>query len=187
MYFKTLQLVFSKPLYSALLLAVSFIVLSVAILFPSIGLIKTLWQHESVSVIEIGLLIIRLYGSLGTNFTLFSAVYTILIALLFGLQVALLTYYVRSVQRKVTNLASVGAGSIGGLISGFFGIGCAACGTFLLSSLLVLFGAGWLLAWLPFGGEEFSLLGVGLLIYANYALVQKITTPRVCEVIDVVN
>lgn len=180
MYLKTLTLVFGKSLYSALFLAVSFDVLTIVILLPHVGLLKTLWQYESVSVIEIGLLVMNLYGSLGTNFTVLSATYTVLIAILFGLQVTLLTYYVRSVRSKVTNLANVGASGIGGLVSGFFGIGCAACGTFLLSSILVLFGAGGVLAWLPFGGEEFGLLGVGLLLYANHLIVKKINTPLVC-------
>ena len=80
----------------------------------------------------------------------------------------------------MTNLASVGASGIGGLISGFFGIGCAACGTFLLSSILILLGTGGLLAWLPFRGEEFGLLGVGLLLYANHMIVKKIQAPLVC-------
>lgn len=180
MYRKALQLVFINLLYGGLFLTVSFVVLSVAILLPHIGLIKTLWQNGSVSVIEIGLLVMNLYGSLGTNFTILSATYTIVIAVLFGLQVALITYYVRSVRSKVLNLTSVGASGIGGLVSGFSGIGCAACGTFLLSSILVLFGAGGVLIWLPFGGEEFGLFGVGLLVYANHLLVKKINAPLVC-------
>lgn len=180
MYLKTLKLVLVKPLYVGLFLAVSFSVLSIAILLPHIGLLKTLWQYESVSLLEIGLMIVNLYGSLGTNFSFLSATYTILITVLFGLQITLLTYYIKSIRSKVTNLASVGASGIGGLVSGFFGIGCAACGTFLLSSILVLFGAGGLLAWLPFGGEEFGLLGVGLLLYANHIVVKKINAPLVC-------
>ena len=180
MYRNALQLVFVRPLYYLLFLAVSFVVLSIAILLPHIGLIKTLWQYESVTVIEIGLLVLNLYGSLGSNFTVLSATYTVLIAVLFGLQITLLTHYIRSVRSKVTNLANVGASGIGGLVSGFFGIGCAACGTFLLSSILVLFGDGGVLAWLPFGGEEFGLLGVGLLVYANHLLVKKINAPLVC-------
>lgn len=180
MYAKTLKTIFGNPLYSILFLAVSFVVLTIAILLPHVGLLKTLWQYESVSVLEIGLLAMNLYGSLGTSFSFFSATYTVLISLLFGLQVVLLTYYIISVRSKVANLTSVGASGVGGLVSGFFGIGCAACGTFLLSSILVLFGAGGVLAWLPFGGEEFGLLGVGLLVYANYLIVKKINAPLVC-------
>ncbi|MCA9366837.1 hypothetical protein KC887_01060 [Candidatus Kaiserbacteria bacterium] len=180
MYVKTLRVVFAKPLYATLFLVISFFVLSVAIMLPHVGLIRTLWQYESVSVVEILLLTANLYGSLGTNFTILSASYTVVIALLFGMQVTLLVYYLKSIRNKATNLTSVGASGVGGLISGFFGIGCAACGTFLLSSILVLFGAGGLLAWLPFGGEEFGLIGIGLLVYANYLIIKKIDAPKVC-------
>ena len=180
MYVKTLRVVLAKPLYITLFLVISFFVLSVAIMLPHVGVIRTLWQYESVSVVEILPLIANLYGSLGTNFTILSASYTVIIALLFGMQVTLLTYYLIGIRNKTTNLTSVGASGIGGLINGFLGIGCAACGTFLLSSILVLFGAGGLLAWLPFGGEEFGLIGVGLLVYANYLIIKKINAPSVC-------
>lgn len=180
MYIKTLKLVLVKPLYVGLFLAVSFSVLSIAILLPHIGLLKTLWQYESVSLLEIGWMTVNLYGSLGTNFSFLSATYTTLIAVLFGLQITLLTYYVRSIRSKVTNLASVGASGIGGLVSGFFGIGCAACGTFLFTSILTLFGVGGVLTYLPFGGEEFGFLGVILLTYSNYLVLKKIAAPLVC-------
>lgn len=180
MYTKTLKVVLTKPFYIGLFLIVGFLVLSVAILLPHVGLLKTLLQHESVSLFEIGSLILSLYGSLGTNFTFISASYTVLIAFLFGLHITFLAYYMRSIKSKATGVTSVSASSLGGLVSGFFGIGCATCGTLLFSSALVLFGAGGLLAWLPFGGEEFGLIGVGLLIYANYMIIKKINAPLVC-------
>lgn len=180
MYVKTLRVVLAKPLYTTLFLVISFFVLSVAIMLPHVGLIRTLWQYESVSVVEILLLIANLYGSLGTNFTILSASYTVIIALLFGMQVTLLTYYLKAIRNKTTNLTSVGASGIGGLISGFLGIGCAACGTFLFTSVLALSGAGGVIAYLPFNGGEFGLLGVVLLTYANYVVLKKITAPFVC-------
>lgn len=50
----------------------------------------------------------------------------------------------------------------------------------LSTSILILLGTGGLLAWLPFRGEEFGLLGVGLLLYANHMIVKKIQAPLVC-------
>src|SRR3546814_17586283 len=55
------------------------------------------------------------------------------------------------------------AASFGGLATGLFGVGCAACGTFVLSPALTLVGISGLIAQLPFGGEGFGVLGVGML------------------------
>ena len=181
MYFKTLRQVLFQPFYLGLFLVVSFLVLSIAILLPSFGLLQILWQSSSVSLLEIGSVVISLYGSLVTNFTVFSASYMVAISLLFGLQIALFTYYVKQLRSQTTNLTGVGASSVGGLVSGFFGIGCATCGTLLLTPFLALVGAAALLTWLPFGGEEFGLLGVALLLYANHIIVKKINAPLVCQ------
>ena len=81
-----------------------------------------------------------------------------------------------------SSLRGTGLSSIGGLVSGIFGIGCAACGTFIFTSVLTLFGVGGILAYLPFGGEEFGFLGVGLLLYSLYTLTKKITDPLVCPI-----
>ena len=80
------------------------------------------------------------------------------------------------------NVKGVGVAGIGGLVSGVFGIGCAACGTFIFTSVLALFGVGGILAYLPFGGEEFGFLGVALLVYSVYSLTKKITDPLVCPI-----
>jgi len=54
-------------------------------------------------------------------------------------------------------------------------------GTFVLSSVLALVGAGGILAYLPFNGVEFGFIGMGLLLYSAYAIIRKIQAPLVCE------
>ena len=41
-------------------------------------------------------------------------------------------------------------------------------------------GAGGLLTFLPFGGEEFGFLGIGLLLYSIWLLLKKLEAPDVC-------
>ena len=69
---------------------------------------------------------------------------------------------------------------IGGLVSGVFGIGCASCGTFILSALLGFAGVAGAVAFLPFGGEEFGILGVVLWGFSVYVISKKITGPKIC-------
>ncbi len=183
MHVSVLSSVFGKLTYLLIAALVSVSVFSFAVWLPNFALLrKVLHPDAAGSVVEKASFLFSLYGSIGTNFTLVSASYTIIIAILFGMNVALLTYYIKRAQRGARGLGSSGAAGIGGLVSGIFGIGCAACGTFILTSVLTLFGATGLLAMLPFGGEEFGFIGIGLLVYAIYILMKKIDDPLVCEI-----
>lgn len=176
------RVVFSKRNYLALAIVISFIVFTLAVWLANFGLIMVIFGTETASVMTKVSFLWSLYGSITTNFTIVSAVYTVMISVLFGVQIALLTYYVRKVRGGVQNIKTAGATSIGGLVSGIFGIGCAACGTFILTSVLALFGATGLLTFLPWGGEEFGIIGVALLLYSIVLLVMKITGPVVCDI-----
>lgn len=176
---KTLQKVFSDPKYSLLAFTISVAVFSFAVWLPNLKLISTVITSPSVGFIEAVSVIFGLFLSIGTNFTAISASYTILIAILFGINIALLTYYIS--KRKGTFQGKGSAFGVGGLVSGVFGIGCAACGTFILTSLLALVGAGGVIAFLPLGGEEFGILGVALIGYATYWTAKKIEDPLVCD------
>jgi len=159
---------------------VSFTAFTFSVFLPNFPLVWDVLFTFTNPLSERASLIISLYGGIQTNFTFVSATYTILIAILLGINTALIVYLVRKRQKaSVAGAATVG---MGGLVSGLFGVGCAACGTFILSSILGLFGASWILTKLPFGGEEFGILGVVLLGYTMYALHKKIRDPLVCDV-----
>lgn len=175
---KTFCTVFKQPLYLLIASLVGVVVFSLAVWLPNFDLIKTVLLSQTASVLEKVMFALSLYGSIITNFTLESAIYTIFIATLFGVYISLLVYYVRT--RRVGNGLKSGWLGIGGLVSGFFGIGCAACGTVLLSSIAT-FGGASLLVFLPLGGRELGYLGVGLLLYAIYSLSKKIKEPLICS------
>jgi hypothetical protein len=163
-------------------LAVGVTAFSVAVWLPNLTLIGAVLTSSTATTIEKILILISLYGGITTNFTVVSALYTILIAILFGVYSALLVYYIRAMQTKNNDAVSVSALGVGGVVSGFFGIGCAACGTFILTSLLTFGGASTFLTLLPLGGQEFGFLGVGLLAYAIYSLLKKLKLSSVCSI-----
>jgi hypothetical protein len=167
--------------YAIAAIVVSVVVFTFAVWLPNTKLIIDVLVSETAPLSGKLNFLFSLYGSIATNFTLVSATYTILIAILFGVNVALIAYYIK--ERKVFG-SSNAALSVGGLVSGVFGIGCAACGTFLLTSFLTLFGATGVISVLPFGGEEFGFIGVGLLAYSVFAITKKISEPIVCLVTD---
>jgi hypothetical protein len=173
-----LRQVFAKGSYILLAAATGLTVFILATWLPNLGLVWQIAASASVPLADKARVLTALIGSIGTNFTVFSALSTIAVALLFGANVAMITYYYRSRRRIVRQTGQAGAvASLGGLASGLFGVGCAACGTFVLSPALSFIGASGLIALLPFGGEEFGALGVGLLGFSLVLTARRIGEP----------
>ena len=162
--------ILSKPMYLALVIAVGFLVFTSAIIIPNVAAVGSVFQSSATLSTKIQFMF-SLYGSIGTNFTLISAAYTVLIATFFGIQIALLTYYIRKVRGGVMRIKGVGVMSLGGVVSGALGIGCAACGIGLAS----LLGLGGAFITLPFRGTEILVISLALLLYANWSVSKKIT------------
>ncbi len=176
-----LRQVFAKGSYILLAAATGLAVFILATWLPNLGLVWQISASASVPLADKVQVLTALIGSIGTNFTFFSALSTVAIAVLFGANVAMIAYYFRVRRQIVRQAGQVGtAASLGGLASGFFGVGCAACGTFVLSPALSFIGATGLIALLPFGGEEFGALGVGMLGFSLVLTARKIGEPVAC-------
>lgn len=180
MIIQALKKVFWKPQYTLLALATSAAVFAFAVWLPNLSLIVEIMGHPGVSFSQKFDLPISLLGSIATNFTLLSASYTIAIAVLFGMNVSMIVYFLR---RRVDEVKQTGmATGLFGITSGVIGMGCAACGSFLLTSILSLVGASGVLAFLPFNGGEFGILGVILLGVSLYMTAKQIQNPAVCKI-----
>lgn len=182
MIFQALYQVFKEWGYVFLALIVALVVLVFATWLPNLGLVWQITTSPSVPLIDKAEVLLALVGSLGTNFTVFSASYTVAIAALFGMNTAMVAYYLNLRRRSIGRTGPAGAAAgLGGLASGFLGIGCAACGSFVLGPVLALVGAGGLVALLPFDGQEFGLLGVAMLAFSIFVAAKKIRAPIVCS------
>src|SRR3989338_7133760 len=179
MILEALQNVFRNSRLTLLAIAVAVVVFLFAVWLSNLGLIKTILFDSSVSIGVKVNLPIQLIGSISTNFTLLSALYTIAIVIFFGVYVAMLTYFLKR-RIKEVGQGGVATGFLG-IASGILGVGCAACGSFLLTSLMLV-GAGGVLAFLPLGGSEFGIIGAILLAVAIYMTAKKIVNPLVCKV-----
>lgn len=173
---KALRLVFKNRNYVALTVSVIGIVFVLATWLPNLRLLWSVWSDASIALGDKIILPIRLLESITTNFTLLSAWYTILIALLAGINVSFAVHLTRT---RVLTGGSVVAG-LSGLFTGALGIGCAACGSLVIASLIGTATGVSLLAFLPLKGAEFGVLGVVLLSYSTHLLAKQITKPLVC-------
>lgn len=180
MYTHALLSVFGKPFYALLASMVFVVALAFALWLPNLALITSVVAAPNLTLADKVSVPLGLLGSLATNFTFVSATYTVLIALLFGINVALLAYLW---NRRVGEVKSQGVTSgVLGLVSGVLGIGCAACGSFLLASFLAFFGASGAVALLPLHGVEFGIIGVLLLLLSVSVVLKQIGNPAVCRI-----
>src|SRR3989344_8289684 len=144
-----------------------------AVWLPNFRLLFLVWTDSSISLGDKLTLPISLLSSIATNFTLLSASYTIAIALLAGINTALIVHLIRT-RGVFGGGAAIGAS---GIFTGALGLGCAACGSLILTSLIGIAGGIGILALLPLRGSEFGIVGVVLLGFSTYLLARQITKP----------
>ncbi len=183
---KALYKVFRDPVYGALAFVVGAVAFVLAVWLPNIPLIVRVMGHPALSLSDKLKLPLTLLGGVTTNFSLFSLAITTGIAALFGVNLAMIVYYLKR-RTALVEKSGLPAGKAGiatgflGALGGILGTGCAACGSFVLTSGFSLIGAGGALALLPFGGAEFGILGVLLLVFSIYLTAKQIQNPAVCS------
>lgn len=175
----TLKEIFSHNYYAIFAGILALFTFSFAVWFSNISLIVDVFMVSSISLPAKFKIIFSLLGGIGTNFSIISAFYTISISILFGIVISMLLYSYRKKQAQVGgNLLTMGFGAIS---SGVLGVGCAACGSFVLTSFLSFVGAGGALAFLPLKGGEFGILSIILLLALVFVISKKNFEPMVCE------
>ena len=171
--------VFANTSYIALASTLAIAAFLFAVWLPNFGLIGEVFSTSSAPLVAKLKVAITLLGGIGTNFSFLSAGYTIAIAALFGVNIAMVVYFLKRTRTRLAG-QDVAAG-FGGVASGALGIGCAACGSFILTTSLSSFGAASALAILPLRGGEFWILSVALLALSLVLISKKIAAPLTCK------
>lgn len=173
----TLQNIFSRGRYLTIALCTALLAFVLSVWIQNYGLIFEIFTLPTTSLLPKVAILLSLLSTFGSGVPLFSVVLIVISALLFGVAVALFVYYIREHNGTFYNHgATLG---ISGVVASIFGVGCAACGTIVLTSLLGIFGAAGLLSLLPFGGSEFGVAGVLVLIWSVLWILKSIAeTPR---------
>lgn len=175
---RALYAVFLSPMYITIALAAAAAVLAFSIWLPNLGLIWSTVISESMSFSAKLSFLWNSLGALGTNFSTLSATLTVLVSILLGLNIALMVSYFR--KRLAFQKAS-GVG-IAGMLAGLLGVGCASCGSIVLSAFIGVGATAAFTATLPLAGQEFSLLAIAILSGTLYVTAKKSTEPLTCSV-----
>lgn len=171
-------LVFARPAYRALAVAVAILAFVLAVWLPNVGLIVQVFLEPGAPPAAALGIALNLLGGIGTNFSALAAGYTVAIAALFGLTIAMVLFSVHQ-GRVAAAGKSIAVGS-GAIASGVVGIGCAACGSLIMGALLPALGAAGALAALPLNGEEFGILSVALLFVSLLLVSRNIAGSVAC-------
>ena len=166
--------------YSAWILhaGITLFVILFIIWLPNIHfLIDSLW-YGHISFFSWLRLIFTSFGTLRTAIPVLDAIFAICISFFFGMQIALMTYLIKE---RVQSHRAMGIGGLG-LVFGILGIGCSACGSILLTTVLGLGLSGAVLRGLPLHGSEFSLIGILLLLLSIALTAKQIASPPVCAI-----
>lgn len=170
--------VITNPKYLLLSIVVSLMVIAFAAWLPNLHLISKTMTSSTMTLWQKTNLLTALLGSLQTNSTPLSRILTIISAILTGIQVSLLMYYFRQSVRIQTEMGV----SFAGVMTSLLGVGCSSCGSVLLTSLIGFGTATTVIGILPFKGQEFGFIGIGILLVAINYTMKKINKPFTCEV-----
>lgn len=177
-----LKRIFTQPRYLVAAAVVFFVAFSAAILLPHYQLIGQVWSAD-VSLLSKFTFVLTLYGTIYSKHTIFSFTNLFVAISLFSLNVTLFVYYIRR-RQEVSKGKTPHLAGLAGFVSSLLGIGCAACGSVIITSALSIFGASSLLFILPFRGAEFGALGILLLLVSIHYLIKRINDPFVCPLQD---
>lgn len=134
-------------------------------------------SFTSLSFVQKISLSLQTLFQLGNTFTLPALLLSVLGSLLGGINLSLAYTYMR-LRGEIILRSGLYSGI--GLLMAFLGVGCAACGTALLSVLLGFFGFSTMLSVFPYQGEELGYIGIIILLIATYTLSRKVVSPAVC-------
>lgn len=155
-------------------------------IFVIIGIIQNLqklrviWGFVEQSLIADIWSALRFSFAVSSTYTIGGFIMSLLLSLLFGINIALFVYYIRW-HRGKTSHAHKTTG-IAGILAGIFGVGCAACGAALIGPVFSFLGIAGILSFLPLHGQEFSLLGILLLLLSIRSLIQHFMKAPVCDI-----
>ena len=175
---KSLAEVLRKPWYGLLAAAIFLSAMLLAIWMPNLSFVKHIILSSSLGFGQKINILVSSLGAIQTNFTFLSRIITVSVSALFAIQVGAIVFYLK---RRVHLQKAAGISSVG-IISGFLGVGCATCGSVILSAVFGVGATASFIGFLPLQGQEFGLLSITILGLSLYLTSKNIQNPLVCGI-----
>ena len=176
MIIRSFKEVFTEWRYRALAGSVFFGILFLELWLPNFTWVKDMLTSPAFSGSAKVRILLSSFLNVTTGFDAPSPLLTFLIPTFFGVNMSLFVYYVK---KKARSGVFAGLSAVG-IIAGMLGVGCAACGSVLFSTILGFSAAAGFLGFLPFGGREFGFLSLLLIGLSILLLAKKIQEADAC-------
>ncbi|MBU1202784.1 hypothetical protein KKH39_01945 [Patescibacteria group bacterium] len=175
---QSFSLVFTKKDYIILALIIALLFFLVGILIPGIPFLKLVFSYTPPEFLPRLKAVLKVWDFFKSNSTLFSRYLLFFVAILTGINLSMFIFYLK---RRIKLEKSVGTGFFG-IVIGLLGVGCASCGSVVLSSLFGYTAVTGFLGILPFKGKEIGFVGLALLLTSIYLIADKIQNPNSCKI-----
>lgn len=173
----SISLIFERRDSRLVMIVSTLLFLLVLLAFKNGGSSYQLLQFEAIPFFKRFLLSLQTFFDIQSTFTPGTLLLAILGSFLGGINISLAYTYVK-LRGEIIVHSGLYSGI--GLLLAICGIGCAACGTALLSVILGFFGFSTMLSVLPYAGVEIGYIGLIILLIATYVLAKKVAAPAVC-------
>jgi hypothetical protein len=158
---RTARLVLGVPGYALVALVAAAVALTGFVLSQNLATVGDAFAGRVPAAI-----LLELFPFVGISYGPLTGSVVVLVALLVGVDIALVAYHVR--EHRLS--AEGSGGSLLGVLLGTLGAGCAACGSAVVAGVLSLVGAAGLVTLLPLDGLEFAVLALLALVLSIYWL-----------------
>jgi hypothetical protein len=170
--------VFTRPVYAAAAVGTGLLVFALTLLLPSGALLKFVFASDVFTPAEKFWTPIQAMSLSLTALPAPTLAVSAATAILFGVNIAMLSFHLK---RKIELERSIGT-SLAGIVFGVLGVGCASCGSVLLTSFFGTAATLGVLGVLPLKGLEFGLIGIAILLASVLHLSKKIADPETCRI-----
>ncbi|MHB1316753.1 MAG: hypothetical protein ACYCZW_02755 [Minisyncoccota bacterium] len=177
-FYTSLRLVFKIPQYRFLSLFIFIVIMLFAIWLPNLSFIAHAITSTSFSIGQKVSILMGSLGAIKTNFTPLSRTLTTVVAILFAIQISVITFYIK---RRINLQKAAGISGIG-IFSGILGVGCASCGSVILSAIFGVSATASFIGILPLKGQEFGILSIVIIGYTLFYITKKINDPLTCKI-----
>ena len=173
-----LKLVFKNRNYVILALLMSLVFWLIVAVLSQYSWLKLIVTASWLSFFtKISLFFSALFNDI-LNFTTVDYVVYIAMALLAGINMAVVIYNTKN-YLKTRKMAGIG---VGAMILGILGVGCASCGSVLLTSIIGVSSVASTIHVLPLKGMEINLLVILILVLSIYLSAKQINKNFTCKI-----
>jgi len=175
---KTIKLIFSNKKYLTLTIIVAISLVLINVMIINKGVISFLLKNDFLKTFDRLIIIKSAFLDTWLLFSYLEIIFIVVIALLAGLSVSFLLFFIKNKIKKGIE----GGASVFGIVLSFFGVGCVSCGSVILTSFLGLSASAAFIGFLPLNGVEFLIFSVVFLGWSIYSIAKKIQNPQLCRI-----